>query len=131
MKIYGFVPARMAASRFPGKPLFKICGRPMIEHVFLSHPKITVHKAGMYKARTERHLHQDFGTEREYKERNGNAVGTECRDTEWRPDQNGPDRTEPECKKSVWPYLDTHGLPEALDWTKKIVSARSSFLAWF
>ena len=34
MKIFGFVPARMAASRFPGKPLHKILGRPMIEHCF-------------------------------------------------------------------------------------------------
>ena len=34
MSIYGFVPARMAASRFPGKPLYKICDRPMVEHVF-------------------------------------------------------------------------------------------------
>jgi len=33
-KIIGLVPARMAASRFPGKPLFKILGRPMLEHVF-------------------------------------------------------------------------------------------------
>lgn len=35
MKIYGIVPARMASSRFPGKPLFPIYGRAMIEHVFL------------------------------------------------------------------------------------------------
>jgi 3-deoxy-manno-octulosonate cytidylyltransferase (CMP-KDO synthetase) len=34
MSIYGIVPARMAASRFPGKPLHPICGRPMLEHVF-------------------------------------------------------------------------------------------------
>jgi len=34
MKIIGIVPARMAASRFPGKPLHLILGRPMIEHVF-------------------------------------------------------------------------------------------------
>jgi 3-deoxy-manno-octulosonate cytidylyltransferase (CMP-KDO synthetase) len=34
MKIIGVVPARMAASRFPGKPLHPIMGRPMIEHVF-------------------------------------------------------------------------------------------------
>jgi 3-deoxy-manno-octulosonate cytidylyltransferase (CMP-KDO synthetase) len=34
VKILGFVPARMASSRFPGKPLFPICGRPMVEHVF-------------------------------------------------------------------------------------------------
>ena len=34
MKKIGVVPARMASSRFPGKPLFPICGRPMVEHVF-------------------------------------------------------------------------------------------------
>ncbi len=34
MKTIGIVPARMAASRFPGKPLHKIAGRPMVEHVF-------------------------------------------------------------------------------------------------
>lgn len=41
MKIVGIVPVRMAASRFPGKPLYPICGRPMAEHVYL--------RAGMYK----------------------------------------------------------------------------------
>jgi 3-deoxy-manno-octulosonate cytidylyltransferase (CMP-KDO synthetase) len=40
-KIFGIVPARMAASRFPGKPMFPILGRPMVEHVFL--------RAAMYK----------------------------------------------------------------------------------
>ncbi len=35
MKTIGIVPARMAASRFPGKPLHRILGRPMVEHVFL------------------------------------------------------------------------------------------------
>jgi 3-deoxy-manno-octulosonate cytidylyltransferase (CMP-KDO synthetase) len=34
-RIVGLVPARMAASRFPGKPLFPLCGRPMLEHCFL------------------------------------------------------------------------------------------------
>lgn len=34
-RIIGIVPARMAASRFPGKPMFKLCGRPMVEHCFL------------------------------------------------------------------------------------------------
>lgn len=34
-KIFGVIPARMAASRFPGKPMFPILGRPMVEHVFL------------------------------------------------------------------------------------------------
>lgn len=33
-KIYGFIPARMAATRFPGKPLKKILGKPMIQHVY-------------------------------------------------------------------------------------------------
>ncbi|MDA7586521.1 3-deoxy-manno-octulosonate cytidylyltransferase [Alphaproteobacteria bacterium] len=35
MKIIGVIPARMAASRFPGKPLHKIHGKAMIEHVYL------------------------------------------------------------------------------------------------
>ncbi|MBK7891755.1 MAG: 3-deoxy-manno-octulosonate cytidylyltransferase [Bdellovibrionales bacterium] len=34
MKVIGIVPARMAASRFPGKPLVRILGRPMLEHCF-------------------------------------------------------------------------------------------------
>lgn len=33
-KIIGVVPARMASSRFPGKPLHPLCGMPMVEHVF-------------------------------------------------------------------------------------------------
>ena len=35
MKIFGFVPARMASSRFPGKPLHNIAGKPLLEHCFL------------------------------------------------------------------------------------------------
>src|SRR3990167_9276818 len=35
MKIHGIVPARMASSRFPGKPLHPICGKPMIAHGFM------------------------------------------------------------------------------------------------
>jgi 3-deoxy-manno-octulosonate cytidylyltransferase (CMP-KDO synthetase) len=35
MKIFGFVPARMASSRFPGKPLHDIAGKPLLEHCFL------------------------------------------------------------------------------------------------
>ena len=34
-KTIGIIPARMAASRFPGKPLYPIHGRPMVEHVYL------------------------------------------------------------------------------------------------
>jgi 3-deoxy-manno-octulosonate cytidylyltransferase (CMP-KDO synthetase) len=35
MNIIGMIPARMASSRFPGKPMAKICGIPMIGHVYL------------------------------------------------------------------------------------------------
>jgi CMP-2-keto-3-deoxyoctulosonic acid synthetase len=35
MKVIGVIPARMAASRFPGKPLYPIRGRAMVEHVYL------------------------------------------------------------------------------------------------
>jgi 3-deoxy-manno-octulosonate cytidylyltransferase (CMP-KDO synthetase) len=34
MKVIVGIPARMAASRFPGKPMAKIMGMPMIEHVY-------------------------------------------------------------------------------------------------
>jgi len=34
MNIVGIIPARMSSSRFPGKPLAKICGIPMIGHVY-------------------------------------------------------------------------------------------------
>ena len=35
MNIIGIIPARMASSRFPGKPLARICGVPMIGHVYI------------------------------------------------------------------------------------------------
>ena len=35
MNIIGIIPGRMASSRFPGKPLAKICGIPMIGHVYI------------------------------------------------------------------------------------------------
>ncbi|MCX7966169.1 MAG: 3-deoxy-manno-octulosonate cytidylyltransferase, partial [Syntrophorhabdaceae bacterium] len=34
MNIIGIIPARMASSRFPGKPLVPILGMPMIGHVY-------------------------------------------------------------------------------------------------
>ena len=34
MKVIGIIPARIASSRLPGKPLAKICGIPMIGHVY-------------------------------------------------------------------------------------------------
>ncbi|HID28858.1 MAG TPA: 3-deoxy-manno-octulosonate cytidylyltransferase [Desulfobacterales bacterium] len=33
-KCYGIIPARYGSTRFPGKPLAEICGRPMFWHVF-------------------------------------------------------------------------------------------------
>lgn len=39
-RIFGFIPARMKASRFPGKPLHPILGRAMLEHVW--------HRAALY-----------------------------------------------------------------------------------
>lgn len=34
MKIIAIIPARMGSSRFPGKPMAEILGKPMIGHVF-------------------------------------------------------------------------------------------------
>ena len=33
MKIIGVIPARYASTRFPGKPLFPIAGKPLVQHV--------------------------------------------------------------------------------------------------
>src|SRR5713101_440985 len=33
MKIIGIIPARFASTRFPGKPLAPIAGKPLIQHV--------------------------------------------------------------------------------------------------
>src|SRR5213595_4040751 len=33
MKILGLIPARYASTRFPGKPLALIAGKPLIQHV--------------------------------------------------------------------------------------------------
>lgn len=34
MKVVAIIPARMGSSRFPGKPLAPLLGRPMVEHVY-------------------------------------------------------------------------------------------------
>lgn len=34
MRAVGVIPARYASSRFPGKPLATLCGRPLIHHVY-------------------------------------------------------------------------------------------------
>ena len=40
MKITGVIPARYRSSRFPGKPLAEICGRPMIWWVYRQAEKV-------------------------------------------------------------------------------------------
>ncbi|MCL2052423.1 MAG: 3-deoxy-manno-octulosonate cytidylyltransferase [Lachnospiraceae bacterium] len=40
MKIIGVIPARYASSRFPGKPLADICGKPMIWWVYQQAGKV-------------------------------------------------------------------------------------------
>lgn len=40
MKSIVIIPARYASSRFPGKPLAEICGKPMIRHVYESVLKV-------------------------------------------------------------------------------------------
>ncbi|MBW2616998.1 MAG: 3-deoxy-manno-octulosonate cytidylyltransferase, partial [Deltaproteobacteria bacterium] len=34
MKIFAFIPARYQSTRFPGKPLALITGKPLIQHVY-------------------------------------------------------------------------------------------------
>lgn len=41
MKIIGVIPARYASSRFPGKPLADICGRPMLWWVYQQVKRVT------------------------------------------------------------------------------------------
>ena len=40
MKIVGVIPARYASTRFPGKPLANICGKPMIWWVYQQAKKV-------------------------------------------------------------------------------------------
>ena len=62
MKTIGIVPARMAASRFPGKPLFPICGRPMVEHV-MGRARLYPGWDGLYLATCDREI-EDMGKKR-------------------------------------------------------------------
>lgn len=39
-KIIGLIPARMGSSRFPGKPIVNICGKPMIYWVYTQAKKV-------------------------------------------------------------------------------------------
>jgi 3-deoxy-manno-octulosonate cytidylyltransferase (CMP-KDO synthetase) len=57
MKIIGIIPARMAASRFPGKPLYPICGRPMVEHV-VCRARMFPRWDGLYLATCDREIEE-------------------------------------------------------------------------
>src|SRR3989338_7531610 len=57
MTIIGIIPARMAASRFPGKPLALLCGRPMLEHVYWRTTRARC-LARVYIATPDREIHE-------------------------------------------------------------------------
>ena len=40
MKYIGIIPARYASTRFPGKPLADLCGKPVVQHVYEQASKI-------------------------------------------------------------------------------------------
>ncbi len=58
-KIFGFIPARMSASRFPGKPLYPICKMPMIQHV-IQRSKMFNEWDGLYLTTCDKEI-QEFG----------------------------------------------------------------------
>lgn len=51
---YGIIPARYDSSRFPGKPLADICGKPMIWHVYNQACKCTYFKKNILATDDER-----------------------------------------------------------------------------
>ena len=55
--IIALIPARMASSRFPGKPLVKICGKTMIEHVW-QRVKMNHRINSVYIATCDEEIHQ-------------------------------------------------------------------------
>jgi 3-deoxy-manno-octulosonate cytidylyltransferase (CMP-KDO synthetase) len=57
VKIIGIIPGRMASSRFPGKPLARILGVPMIGHVYLR-SKMSRVLDGVYVATCDEEIKQ-------------------------------------------------------------------------
>lgn len=45
MKFIAIIPARYASTRFPGKPLADIQGKPMIQHVYERTSQVFEHAA--------------------------------------------------------------------------------------
>jgi len=78
MKVIGLIPARMASSRFPGKPMFNIFNRPMVEHVY--------RRADLYKGWTHLGLAtcdkaiEDFGKSKDWKVLMTSDKHTRCLD---------------------------------------------------
>ena len=54
-KAVAVIPARMGSTRFPGKPLAALAGRPMIEHVF-RRAKLCKALSGVYVATCDREI---------------------------------------------------------------------------
>lgn len=64
-KTIAMIPARMASTRFPGKPLIDICGRTMIEHVW-QRVKMNPRIQSVYIATCDaeiKNVAEDFGAE--------------------------------------------------------------------
>ena len=57
MKTIAVIPARMGSSRFPGKPIANILGRPMIEHIY---KRVAMSKSldGIYIATCDEEIRQ-------------------------------------------------------------------------
>lgn len=69
MNIVGIIPARMASSRFPGKPLQKICGMPMVGHVYFR-TRMSKMLTGTYVATCDKEIQEYINSV------GGNAVMT-------------------------------------------------------
>jgi 3-deoxy-manno-octulosonate cytidylyltransferase (CMP-KDO synthetase) len=61
MNIIGIIPARMASSRFPGKPMKPICGMPMIGHVY-SRARMSELLQHLYVATCDREIFDYVGS---------------------------------------------------------------------
>ena len=55
MKAIAIIPARMGSSRFPGKPLAKICGVPMVGHCYFR-TKLCEDLSGTYVATCDQEI---------------------------------------------------------------------------
>jgi 3-deoxy-manno-octulosonate cytidylyltransferase (CMP-KDO synthetase) len=55
LNIIGIIPARMASSRFPGKPLRTICGVPMVGHVYFR-SKMSARMSEVYVATCDQEI---------------------------------------------------------------------------